>query len=136
MQSAQSERRAVIRLLSSATLAGLIALSTFAFAQTPTSAPTGTLQARISDSMGAAISRAFVLVHGEGSEKASQPLSVNDNGEFQVQLAPGLYDLFIGSTGFVPYAKEVRVVPGKPTILKIKMAVDLANITMTSRAGN
>jgi hypothetical protein len=78
--------------------------------------------------MGAAISRAFVLVHGEGSEKASQPLSVNENGEFQVQLAPGLYDLF--------YAKEVRVVPGKPTILKIKMAVDLANITMTSKAGN
>src|SRR5580658_4585384 len=105
------------RLLSSAALAGLIAVSTFAFAQTPTPEPAGTLQARISDTMGAAISRAYVLVHGDGSEKASQPLSVNENGEFQVQLAPGLYDLFIGSPGFVPYAKEVRILPGKPTIL-------------------
>lgn len=124
------------RLLSSVALAGVIALSVSAVAQAPTPTPSGALRARISDTMGAAISRAFVLVHSAGSEKTSQQLSVDENGELQVQLAPGLYDLFIGSRGFVPYAKEVRILSGKPTILKIKMAVDLANITMTTKTGD
>jgi hypothetical protein len=102
-------------------------------AQTPAPATTGILQARIADTLGAAISRAFVLVHGDGLVgntwvKVNQQFDVNINGEFQIQLAPGLYDLFIGSPGFIPYAKKVKIQPGKPTILKIKLQVDMENL--------
>ena len=92
-------------------------------------AATGTLQGRISDSLGAAISRGFFLVHSEGRDKLDQQLTLNENGEFHIQLAPRLYDLFVGSVGFVPYAKEFRIEAGKPVALKIKLQVDMASIT-------
>jgi hypothetical protein len=102
-------------------------------AQTPTPVTTGVLQARIADTLGAAIDRAFVLVHGYGRVgnvwvKVDQQVDVNINGEFQIQLAPGLYDLFVGSPGFIPYAKKVKIQPGKPTVLKIKLQVDMDNL--------
>ena len=102
-------------------------------AQTPDLATTGVLHGRISDTLGAAISRAFVLVHGDGRVgntwvKVNQQVDVNINGEFQIQLAPGLYDLFIGSPGFIPYAKKVKIQTGKQTILKIKLQVDMENL--------
>jgi hypothetical protein len=102
-------------------------------AQTPAPTTTGVLQARIADTLGAAINRAFVLVHGDvridnSWVKVNQQVDVNINGEFQIQLAPGLYDLFIGSPGFIPFAKKVKIQPGKPTILKIKLQVDMENL--------
>lgn len=89
----------------------------------------GTLQGRVSDSLGAAISRGFVLVHSFQQGKPDQQLTLNENGEFQAQLAPGLYDLFVGSVGFIPYAKEIRIQADKPVALKIKLKVDLESIT-------
>ncbi len=105
------------------------ALTPCLLAQTPATAGTGTLQGRISDSLGAAISRGFFLVHSEGRDKLDQQLALNENGEFQIQLAPGLYDVFAGSVGFVPYAKEIRIEAGKPVALKIKLQVNLTIIT-------
>ena len=69
------------------------------------------------------------LVHSEERDKLDQQLTLNENGEFHIQLAPRLYDLFVGSVGFVPYAKEFRIEAGKPVALKIKLQVDMASIT-------
>ncbi|MGB9407072.1 MAG: carboxypeptidase-like regulatory domain-containing protein [Terracidiphilus sp.] len=117
------------RWLAAVLFMGVFSTGASARAQTPAPAATGTLQGRISDSLGAAIIRGFFLVHSEGRDKLDQQLTLNENGEFHIQLAPGLYDLFIGSVGFVPYAKEIRIQANKPVVLKIKLKVDMESIT-------
>jgi len=116
------------RWLAAGLLILALALSGPAGAQSPAPAEKGVLHGRISDTLGAAISRAFVLVHRSGAAKESQQLAVSENGEFQVQLAPGLYDLFIGSPGFIPYAKAIMIPPDKPVELKIKLRVDMEHL--------
>ena len=93
---------------------------------------TGALHGRVSDELGAAIPRAFVLVHG-GPKGESQQLKLNENGEFDAQLPPGLYDFFVGAIGFIPFAKEIKTQPGKPVVLKVKLRVDMEHIEMTAR---
>jgi len=51
--------------------------------QTQPAPTTGALHGRVSDELGAAISRGFVLVHG-GPKGESQQLQLNENGEFDV----------------------------------------------------
>jgi hypothetical protein len=98
-------------------------------AQAPAPAATCTLQGHITDALGAAITRGFFLVHSEERPELDQQVPWNESGDFRIQLAPGLYDLFVGSVGFMPYAKEIRVEAGKPVALKIKLQVNLMIIT-------
>lgn len=100
--------------------------------QTPPVPTPGNLHGRVSDELGAAIFRGFVLVHG-GPNGTSQQLQLNENGEFDVQLAPGLYDFFVGSTGFIPFAKEIKIQRDKPVVLKVKLRVDMEHIDMTAK---
>lgn len=82
-----------------------------------------TLHGLIHDELGAAVARAFVLVHG-GPRAINQELKLNEKAEFEVRLPPGTYDVFVGSAGFVPYAKAVQVWKDKPVTLRIKLKVD------------
>jgi hypothetical protein len=118
---------AITRWLTAVFLIFALSVGAPARAQTTASAATGTLQGRISDTLGAAIS-GFVLVHSNQWVKIGEQVSVNENGEFQIQLAPGLYDLFVSYRGFIPWAKKIKIQPGKPTVLKIKLQVDMANL--------
>src|ERR1017187_10160383 len=119
-------------------LAAMVLLGALLFAAGPNSgkaqaAPTtGDLHGRISDEPGAAIFRGFVLVHG-GPKGESQQLQLNENGEVDVQLAPGLYDFFVGSIGFIPFAKEIKIQRDKPVVLKVKLRVDMEHIEMTAK---
>jgi len=117
------------RWLTTFLLMAVFSLGASAKAQTPSPVATGTLQGRVSDSLGAVIRRGYVLVHCFQPGKPDQQLTLNENGEFHIQLAPGLYDLFVGSVGFVPYAKEFRIQADKPVVLKIKLKVDMESIT-------
>jgi hypothetical protein len=98
------------------------------FGPAQTAAATCTFRGRISDTLGAAITRGFVLVHSDRWVKADQQLTLNENGEFEVQLKPGLYDFFVGSPGFLPIAKEIDLRSCKPVALKIKLNLDLAHL--------
>lgn len=93
-----------------------------------TPSPTCELHGRLSDSLGAAISRAYVFAHSGSWVERDQQLTLNDNGEFSVKLLPGLYDLFAVSRGFIPYAKVIDLRDCKPVDLKIKLKVDLEHL--------
>jgi hypothetical protein len=116
------------RLLAAVLLVTALSAGTIAHCQAPAPAATGTLQGRIADPLGAAISRSFVLVYSERWGNATKQVSVNDNGEFQIPLEPGMYSLFISSRGFIPYAKAIKIVPGKPVVLKVKLQVDMEHL--------
>jgi len=107
----------------------LLLLSPALFAQTPPAASkTCSFHGRISDTVGAAINRAFVLVYSDRLEKVSRQVSLNEYAEFAVELEPGLYDLFTASPGFVPVAKIINIRTCKPVDLKLKMQVDMEHM--------
>jgi hypothetical protein len=81
------------------------------------------LRGSIEDPAGAAI-QAFVLVHSDRWNKINAQVSVSKYGEFQIQLSPGLYDLFVASPGFLPIALVVEIKDGSPTTLKLTMKID------------
>jgi hypothetical protein len=118
----------MFRLFAVALLAALSPAIAPTPAQAQTPAATCALHGRIADTEGAAISRAFVLVHSERWIGTDQHLTLNENGEFQAQLKPGLYDFFAASRGFLPFAKEIDLRACKPLDLKIKMKVDLEHL--------
>ncbi|MGA3047722.1 MAG: carboxypeptidase-like regulatory domain-containing protein [Terracidiphilus sp.] len=113
------------RLLTFAVLAFTVAIAIPACPQTSEPEATGVLQGKITDNYGIVISTAFVYVHGDN--KVNEQVPINDNGEFTVQLPPGIYSVFVSSTGFAPFAKEIKIPRTKPApvVLKIKLHVDL-----------
>ena len=94
------------------------------------SAPTEScsLHGRIADPLGAAIQRAFVPVHSDRWVQLDRRGTLTENGEFEIQLKPGLYDLFVGSRGFLPFTKEVDLRSCKPVSLKVKLLVDMEHL--------
>ena len=90
----------------------------------------GALQGQIVDPAGAAI-QAFVLVHSDRWNKINKQIPVSKYGEFQVQLAPGLYDFFVASPGFLPIARVIEIKSAKPTSLKLTMKIDEEHLQAT-----
>ena len=78
--------------------------------------------------MGAAINRAFVLVHSDAWVKVTQRVSLTENGEFSLQLNPGIYAFFAHSIGFVPIAKIIDMRSYRTVNLNIKMRFDLEHM--------
>jgi hypothetical protein len=111
----------MFRFLVFLALAAAIAIP--APAQTSDTEAKGTLQGRVTDNYGAGITTAFVYV--QGANNVSQQVPVTESGDFSVQLPPGIYNFFVGSTGFAPFAKEIKVSLKKPVIVKVKLHVDL-----------
>lgn len=113
------------RLLPFVALATMFALSTPAFPQAADSAVTAPLQGKVTDNYGIAITTAFVYIHGDN--KISQEIPINENGEFTLDLPPGIYSVFISSTGFAAFAKEIKISRNRPApvVLKVKLHVDL-----------
>ena len=81
------------------------------------------LAGQIQDRVGATI-QAFVLVHSDRGNKIDKQVPVDKEGEFTMELAPGLYDFFVASPGFLPIAKVIEIKDGKRTTLKLTMKVD------------
>jgi hypothetical protein len=111
-----------------ALLAGTVLLIlTTLRAQAPPTEKTCDVRGRVADPLGAAISRAFVLVHSSAWVKTTQ-VTLTDNGEFSLQLKPGIYAFFADAVGFVPIAKIIDTRSCKPVTLNVKMQVDLAHM--------
>jgi hypothetical protein len=74
--------------------------------------------------MDAAISRAFVLVHSDAWVKLTEQVKLTNNGEFSLQLKPGIYSFFADSPGFVPIAKIIDTRSCRTVNMSVKMQVD------------
>jgi Carboxypeptidase regulatory-like domain len=103
-------------------------LSSALYAQTSVEPKTCAFTGRIADPLGAAIARAYILVHSDRWLRVNHVIAVNENGEFRAQLGPGLYDFFVGSPGFMPFAREIDLRSCKPVTLNVKMKVDIEHL--------
>ena len=84
----------------------------------------GLLRGEIVDPADAPIP-AFVFVHSDlRTSKIAAQIPISSDGTFQINLAPGLYDLFVGYTAFQPIARVVEIKSGKTTHLKLAMKLD------------
>ena len=84
----------------------------------------GVLRGNVVDPMDAPIP-AFLFIHSNASgNNIAAQVPVNSDGTFQIDLAPGLYDLFVGYTAFQPIAKIIEIKSGKTSHLKLSMKLD------------
>ena len=94
-----------------------------------------TLRGVITDSEGAVIRGARVLVHWDASGasvglrsnvgvKQDLTAETNERGEFEMEVPPGFYDVFVSATGFTPYSNKIRLRAGEPATYKAKLKID------------
>jgi hypothetical protein len=107
----------------------LVASSTSATSQQ--SVITGT----ISDSEGAAIKNARVLIHWDPSgstvgltdnigTKQDVIVVTDERGQYSATVPPGFYDLFVTAMAFTPVATKVRVKEGQHASFNAKLRAD------------
>jgi Carboxypeptidase regulatory-like domain len=92
---------------------------------TPQSAITGT----VTDSEGAVIAKARVLIHwdpSDGRSRSTQDVSVltDDSGIYSAPVPMGFYDVFISAPAFTPVAAKVIVKEGQRVAFNVKLYVD------------
>lgn len=114
----------MLRFIAAGIVASLLLTGTPCHLQAQAHEATCSFHGRIYDSAGAVIGRAFVIVHNERRAETGQRVPLDQNGEFVLQLKPGMYDFFVASGGFIPYAKKIDLRACKPVELKVWMKVD------------
>ena len=94
----------------------LLLFASSAFAQTSS----GTVQGSVTDTPGAGIRGARILVHWDRSGavvglrtnvgiKHDMEVQTDNNGDFKLELPAGFYDLFVSADGFSPQSEKIRV---------------------------
>jgi hypothetical protein len=94
-----------------------------------------TFRGVVTDSEGAAIPGARILVHWDPSGaavglrsnvglKEDLTTETNERGEFEIEIPPGFYDVFVSATGFSPHSSKIRAKPGEVATYKVKLKVD------------
>jgi hypothetical protein len=95
------------------------ALILFIFALLPFHQATGddwNVQGVVTDSEGASISKAHVIIHADRSgrnavreEEVDSVLETDQAGHFLAQLRPGFYDLCVMANAFTPFCQKLLV---------------------------
>jgi hypothetical protein len=117
-------------------ITGIVALTIILlFASHVFSAASTSITGQITDSEGAALAQARVLIHWD-SAGSTVGLSDNigirrdvivrtdPNGNFSATVPPGFYDLFVSSMAFTPIAAKVRVKTGHSSTFNGKLFAD------------
>lgn len=56
--------------------------------------------------------------------KADLTVHATEDGRFRVDLPSGLYDVFAALPGFTPVCRKIRIKPGKPVDIVLRMDAD------------
>jgi hypothetical protein len=95
--------------------------------------PGGRLEGDVADlAENAPIRYAFVLVHS-GLRKEDIRVKVDENGRYDLQLPPGLYDVFVAAEGFAPFCKKVGVFVGRTTTVRARLKPDAEHLETSSQ---
>jgi hypothetical protein len=95
--------------------------------------PQPTMTGQVSDSEGAVIAKARVLIHWDPSSSRSgvtkgpvQDVSVltDDSGIYSAPVSAGFYDVFVSAPAFTPIAAKVIVKEGQRAVLNAKLYID------------
>jgi hypothetical protein len=93
------------------------------------------LQGTVSDSSGAAIPAALVMVHWDSSGSrtglkdivgisSDVILKADSKGFYSASIPPGFYDVFVSSPAFSPQCRKVRVRQDQVIVYSPKLEVD------------
>ncbi len=96
---------------------------------------TARIKGVVTDSEGAAIHGARVLLHWDQSGagvglksnaglKRDLILETDAKGEFTAELPPGFYDVFVTASAFSPECRKIRIKPGETATYKATLKVD------------
>jgi len=102
--------------------AALLALCTMVWSQPPGKPASCALRVHITDEDGAALPKAFVLIHGEHG--ANQQFTPDKAGQVKATLHAGMYDLFVSASGFNPQAQIIDLRSCKPVELNLMLTLD------------
>jgi hypothetical protein len=97
--------------------------------------PRPAITGQVTDSQGAAIANARVLVHWDSSGsstgltdniglKQDVIVSTAMNGSYSASVPPGFYDVFVSKESFTPNAAKVRVKREKLTTFSTELEID------------
>jgi hypothetical protein len=91
--------------------------------------PQSTITGTVTDSEGAVIAKARVLIHwdpSDGRSRSTQDVSVltDDSGIYSAPVPMGFYDVFISAPAFTPVAAKVIVKEGQRVAFNVKLYVD------------
>jgi hypothetical protein len=89
----------------------------------------------VTDSDGAVIPNAYIIVHWDSSGsydrrienigvKDDRVLHADQTGAFALELPPGFYDVFVGSEGFTPTCCKIRLKHETKVTYSPKLKVD------------
>ncbi len=95
-------------------------------------APQSAITGQITDSEGAVIANASVLMHWDPSGSGIGLLGIKHDviavtdatGHYSANVPPGFYDLFVTAAAFTPIATKVRVKPEQTAIFSAKLNAD------------
>jgi hypothetical protein len=60
--------------------------------------------------------------------QSSTTLSANKPGVFELRLAPGLYDVFVGELSSLPMCKRIEIKPDRTKVYTAKLEADEDNL--------
>ena len=107
----------------------------FILVSSAVASPMTQLKGVITDSEGAAIRGARILVHWDrsgadvglrskvGLEK-DLAIETDVRGQFTAKLPPGFYDIFVTATAFKPQCRKIRMMPGETAAYNVKLKPD------------
>jgi hypothetical protein len=118
-----------MELSRNARCAGLVALGLLG-AVVGIAADAGTLSGEILDSEGAAISRAYVIIHEDASARVrtGRDIAIRSDkaGRFTLRLGPGFYDVCAMVDAFTPACGKVRIASAQVQKLSMRLSIDAA----------
>jgi hypothetical protein len=97
--------------------------------------PKSSISGQVTDSEGAVIANARVLVHWDSSGSAvglrdnigikqDVIVATDTSGQYSANVPPGFYDVFVSAGAFTPTATKVRVEDGEAATFSTKLKVD------------
>jgi hypothetical protein len=103
-----------------------VALTLVLSAQAADNSVPGKLNGILTDSEGAVISKATVLVQRDWPNDNTHDLhlTTNEAGEFSMELTPGFYDVAVFAHAFSPSAGKVRIRSSQVTNYALKLSAD------------
>jgi hypothetical protein len=120
-----------LRSLSVITVAAL--LTSFALCAEVQTNDLGVIVVEIRDSAeNVPISNAYVLLHNNFGARDPIIRRIGP-GQFEISVAPGLYDVFSGAKGFAPRCSVAKVGPGGHLRLQMALKVDEEHMEQSSR---
>jgi|SRR5580698_4832062 hypothetical protein len=100
---------------------------------TTISARAATLTGTLVDNMGAAVQNARVIIHWDavGLDSIKENVGIKEDeiattkadGQFSVELPPGVYDIFVSAAGFSPHCDKVSLKGTQARHYKAKLKV-------------